>query len=1312
VFRVFQWHTSANPFAAGFLHLTQSGADTLVQWDYDGTGGASDLFTLVEPQNVNASILTAFNFAGFDPLGGANAGATIDGTGLGDTLYGDSGGNTINGLDGNDRLSGGLGDDAINGGLGDDVLEGGAGSDTLHGGDGNDLVHDTGFGSDTWIYGDAGNDTIAVDHSYSFADETLNLFGGDGNDTVDVTVNESSGHGVTVVADLGAGDDEYIAHFVPYGNTALTLGTGADRVHFGLDLLGQGLSTTVITDFQAGAGGDIVDIAAYIYALEVTGPWGGYAFEGWEHYNPFETGDAQLIQSGNDVLLQVARFSGDATPTTLIDFRNTTLASFTNYNFGIDIALSTAPATSGADVIGGTVGRDVIRGGAGNDQLSGLGGDDVLVGGAGDDTLVGGDGFNVLLGGGGTNTLTGGSGVDVIYGFGSDTIDAGAGDDEIHTNGVSHVIAGAGNDHIVVGPSGDPETAPDTANTIYAGDGDDTYYFYYGSFAADGGAGSDIFNLGAQGYYRLTLGSGADTVHFNSDSLTPDCTVVITDFQAGDGGDVVILQDSPHPTSNPFDNPFYSGQLTLEQVGADVVLTTTYTIYVNTPLITFKNANLADFSAANFNGFSLDFGFDRPILVSNTDVIVQPGEVQASLDPVATDNQGFAAHFLYDHNSAGSQLINHGHVTTGISPSDPLAGTIAGIEVGYYASELPGGRVVNAADGVIEVHSQGHDAFGFYAPSIDIPFQNDGQLLVTSDTAALGVFAGFRSLSGGAITNTGTISAHSDDTAYGVYLKSFGSLLNSGTIEAVAGVYAVGASVRVGFQANSIVNEGIITATTDPASPYASIGLLVEGSWLYPAGNVITNSGLIEADIAVTYIFGTGSLAGQTLNNSGTIAGAVLMGEAGDTIVNTGDIYDATELGGGDDLYDGTGGFHWGTVGGGDGNDIILGGAGSEWLFGDPGYDQIDGGAGDDLIDGGADDDALDGGAGADVLFGGTGNDSFRVDQQADLVFEDTNEGADSVVSTASFYLYANVENLTLAAGAGDLFGVGNELANSLTGNEGSNLLIAGLGNDTVHGGGGVDSLFGEDGADALYGDAGIDYLVGGIGNDTVDGGAEADAIYGEAGDDTLTGGAGFVTDILVGGDGNDALHADSGMNDYDLIDGSAGDDIYYVDTGDDLTFEAADGGIDTVYADVSNVANAGVYLYANVEKLVLLGTTAFGVGNELANTLTGSASGNWLLGGVGNDSLNGKAGGDVLFGEAGNDTFVFEHGTGGDVIGDFAHGSDKMNLADFHFASFAALQAGFHQSGSDGAIDLGGGDFVVLLGVTMATLDAGDFVL
>jgi len=381
-------------------------------------------------------------------------------------------------------------------------------------------------------------------------------------------------------------------------------------------------------------------------------------------------------------------------------------------------------------------------------------------------------------------------------------------------------------------------------------------------------------------------------------------------------------------------------------------------------------------------------------------------------------------------------------------------------------------------------------------------------------------------------------------------------------------------------------------------------------------------------------------------------------------------------------------------------------------INGDDGNDTIYGSEGIDVLSGNAGNDIIDGGLGDDDLGGGLGDDTFYVNSAADRIFEGAGQGQDRAISTASYYLYGNVEDLTLAAGAGNIFGVGNELANVLTGNEGANLLLAGAANDTVNGGSGNDTLYGEAGNDTINGDAGVDYLAGGIGNDTLNGGSEADALYGEDGDDTLVGGSGFFTDILVGGSGNDILRGDSGLGDYDRMDGGSGNDSFYVDSGDDLTFEASGQGTDTVYADV-RVTNGGVYLYANVENLILIGTTAFGVGNELGNSLTGNASANTLLGGAGNDVINGGAGRDILYGEAGNDTFVFGVGTGGDVIADFALAGDRIDLSAFaQFTSFAALQTTFSQVGADGAINLSNGDFIVLNGVTMANLTAANFIL
>ncbi len=387
---------------------------------------------------------------------------------------------------------------------------------------------------------------------------------------------------------------------------------------------------------------------------------------------------------------------------------------------------------------------------------------------------------------------------------------------------------------------------------------------------------------------------------------------------------------------------------------------------------------------------------------------------------------------------------------------------------------------------------------------------------------------------------------------------------------------------------------------------------------------------------------------------------------------------------------------------------VINGTANSDYLSSvDDRSVQLFGLGGGDTLVGSSYADMLNGGSGADQMTGGLGNDSYFADRQDDLVFEDPNGGTDSVTSAASFYLYANIENLTLTGSAGN-FGVGNDLANVLTGNAGENLLIAGAGNDEVHGGAARDAIFGQDGADNLFGDGGIDYIVAGTGNDTIDGGANADEIYGQEGDDTIFGGASFDTDIIVGGDGSDTIFGNSGLGDFDFLYGNLGNDTFYVDTPADLVFEQPGEGTDTVYAGING---GGFYLYANIENLILTGNTPFGVGNGLDNSLTGNAIGNYLLGGLGNDTLNGMGGNDVLFGEGGNDTFVFTAGTGGDVIGDFTRGQDKIDISAFGF-SFAQAQANFSQVGGNGAINLGNGDFIVLNGVTMSQLTASDFIL
>jgi Ca2+-binding RTX toxin-like protein len=435
------------------------------------------------------------------------------------------------------------------------------------------------------------------------------------------------------------------------------------------------------------------------------------------------------------------------------------------------------------------------------------------------------------------------------------------------------------------------------------------------------------------------------------------------------------------------------------------------------------------------------------------------------------------------------------------------------------------------------------------------------------------------------------------------------------------------------------------------------------------------------------------------------------VGTSGDDVLNSGvtGVMNASGMGG-DDRIILSDGDDFGR--GGDGNDVIYGGFGNDWLEGNLGNDELHGGEGRDLFIGSEGIGSSNGSGGVDRFYGGIGGDSYIVDTQAHLIFENAGEGRDDVRSSVSYYLYDNIEDLNLT-GTSDIFGVGNVLDNSLFGNSGSNLLLGGLGDDEIRGFAGNDLLFGEGGSDTIYGGEGTDYLVGGAGRDNLIGDEGADAIYGGTGNDSLVGGTGFFTDILVGGDGDDIL--DGGfstgalpqLGDYDLMDGGFGNDIYYVDTPADLTFEAAEQGNDTVHADI---VGAGYYLYPHVENLVLMGATPFGVGNDLDNNLTGNAVGNYLLGGGGNDFINGGNGNDVLFGETGNDTFVFNRGAGTDIIGDFTRGQDRIILSEYGL-SFAQLQARFVQVGNDGAIYLPNGDVIILHNIVMSQLTAADIL-
>ena len=59
----------------------------------------------------------------------------------------------------------------------------------------------------------------------------------------------------------------------------------------------------------------------------------------------------------------------------------------------------------------------------------------------------------------------------------------------------------------------------------------------------------------------------------------------------------------------------------------------------------------------------------------------------------------------------------------------------------------------------------------------------------------------------------------------------------------------------------------------------------------------------------------------------------------------------------------------------------------------------------------GAGNDTLDGGTGNDSLSGGVGNDTYIVNATGDSVIENANEGIDTVQSSVTYTLSAEVEN-------------------------------------------------------------------------------------------------------------------------------------------------------------------------------------------------------------------------------------------------------------------------------------------------------------
>ncbi len=248
------------------------------------------------------------------------------------------------------------------------------------------------------------------------------------------------------------------------------------------------------------------------------------------------------------------------------------------------------------------------------------------------------------------------------------------------------------------------------------------------------------------------------------------------------------------------------------------------------------------------------------------------------------------------------------------------------------------------------------------------------------------------------------------------------------------------------------------------------------------------------------------------------------------------------------------------------------------------------------------------------------------------MVTENLNEGSDTVLSSVTYTLGANVENLTLT-GTAAVNGTGNALNNVLTGNSAANRLTGGAGNDTYIVGAGDTVVESTNGRTDTVESSVTHTLAANVENLTLTGSA------------AIKGTGNSLNNILVG---NSAANT---------LTGGGGNDTYVVGAGDTVV-ESANGGADTVQSSVTWT------LGANVENLSLTGTGSVnGTGNSLANVITGNGAANTLSGGDGNDTLAGGKGNDILNGGAGSDIFQFTRGDGEDIVQDTSGSSDRMQF-------------------------------------------------
>jgi Ca2+-binding RTX toxin-like protein len=331
-------------------------------------------------------------------------------------------------------------------------------------------------------------------------------------------------------------------------------------------------------------------------------------------------------------------------------------------------------------------------------------------------------------------------------------------------------------------------------------------------------------------------------------------------------------------------------------------------------------------------------------------------------------------------------------------------------------------------------------------------------------------------------------------------------------------------------------------------------------------------------------------------------------------------------------------------------------------------------GGGDDVLSlytGSSISGQIDGGTGTDTLnLLGTGTGTL-----ADVLdFEDLNvqAGTWTIVDVESFSAGVTIsagatlrlEQSALSAGlfANTIDGFTNSSTVDLAGIGLATGATLGAGNLLTISGGAVDPITLQ--FDPTQSFAGEAFIL------TDDGAGGTDVTLGQI----ISGGSG--SGIVTGTPGNDLITTGNGSN---TINSGNGNDRVISGNGNDV-FNAGNG---------NNVLDSGN-------------------GNDILTVGNGN---NVMTGGNGSDTFRVGTGDNTLTGGNGADLFEFGPGFGNNVITDFSH-ADHIEFDGAVFHNFQAVQAASQQVGADTVISLGTNHSVTLLGVSLNSLRASDFIL